>query len=72
MVERACAGLTRGGAGWGAVATAIVLLSIVLPGTAAAADDFLPAEPVELQPLLSATGRLVEALDVVEIGRAHV
>ena len=43
----------------------LLALVAVMAASTGSADEFLPAEPVELQPLLSATGRLVEALDVV-------
>ena len=50
----------RSPGGWALLALAWAVASVVAP-----AEEFLPVDPVELQPLLSATGRLVEALDVV-------
>ena len=61
MFRDRSARLFRSGVPWRPAAAWATLIV----AAAARAADFLPVDPVELQPLLSATGRLVEALDVV-------
>lgn len=51
---------------WRGIGRAAAVVACLVAGAPGGrAEDFLPVDGVELQPLLSATGRLVEALDVV-------